>query len=71
KGNKSLYFYYEKGTDNWKGYEVDYLPKFKVEEVSNVVNAEIAFALPPANFAQKANESMRNYANRLMGAGKK
>ena len=71
KGNKSLYFYYEKGTENWKGYEVGYLPKFKVEEVSNVVNAEVAFALPPANFVQKANESMRNYANRLMGAGKK
>ena len=26
----------------------------------------VAFALPPAGFAKKANEQMRNYANRLM-----
>ena len=71
KGSNSLYFYYEKGTANWKGYEVNYLPAFKVEEVSNVVNAETAFALPPADYKQKANEGMRNYANRLMGGGKK
>ena len=71
KGSNELYFYYEKGTANWKGYKVSYLPIFNVEEVSNVVNAEVAFALPPADFAQRANESMRNYANRLMGAGKK
>ncbi|MBQ9763718.1 MAG: hypothetical protein IJV92_05130 [Phascolarctobacterium sp.] len=71
KGSNSLYFYYEKDTANWKGYKVSYLPMFHVEEVSNVVNAEAAFALPPADFKQKANEGMRNYANRLMGGGKK
>lgn len=71
KGSNSLHFYYEKDTANWKGYKVSYLPMFKVEEVSNVVNAETAFALPPADFKQKANEGMRNFANRLMGAGKK
>ena len=71
KGSNSLYFYYEKDTANWKGYKVSYLPIFKVEEVSNVVNVEAAFALPPADFKQKANEGMRNYANRLMGGGKK
>ena len=71
KGSNSLYFYYEKGTTNWKGYEVSYLPMFKVDEVSNVVDAETAFALPPADFKQKPNEGMRNFANRLMGGGRK
>lgn len=71
KGSNSLYFYYEKGTANWKGYEVSYLPMFQVEELSNNVNVEAAFALPPADFKQKPNEGMRNFANRLMGGGKK
>ena len=71
KGSNELYFYYEKGTANWKGYKVSYLPIFNVEEVSNVVDAEAAFALPPADFKQKPNEGMRNFANRLMGGGKK
>lgn len=71
KGNNALYFYYEKGTANWKGYEVSYLPMFTVDEISNVVNVEAAFALPPADFKQKPNEGMRNFANRLMGGGKK
>lgn len=71
KGSNHLYFYYEKDTANWKGYEVSYLPMFKVEKVSNVVDTEAAFALPPADYKQKANEGMRNFANRLMGGGKK
>lgn len=71
KGSNSLYFYYEKDTANWKGYKVSYLPIFNVEEISNVVDVEAAFALPPADFKQKPNEGMRNFANRLMGAGKK
>ena len=66
KGSNSLYFYFEKGTDIWKGYEVSYLPKFQVVEVSNVVNADVAFALPPADFKQVADPAMRNFANRLM-----
>ncbi len=66
KGNNELYFYYEKDTDNWKGYEVSYLPMFNVIEVSQTVDTETAFALPPADFKQVADQSMRNYANRLM-----
>lgn len=66
KGNNSLFFYYEKGTENWKGYEVSYLPMFNVVEVSKVVDEATAFALPPADFKQVADPAMRNFANRLM-----
>lgn len=66
KGTNDLKFYYEKDTANWKGYEVNYLPLFKVVEVSNTVDEAAAFALPPADFKAVANPSMRGYANRLM-----
>lgn len=66
KGTNSLNFYYEKDTDNWKGYEVSYLPVFKVLEVSNTVDEATAFALPPADFKAVANPSMRAYADRLL-----
>lgn len=65
KGESNLKFYYEKDTENWKGYEASYLPMFHVVEVSNVVD-EAAFALPPADFKQVADPAMRNYANRLL-----
>ncbi len=66
KGSNALYFYFEPGTENWKGYEVSYLPRFEVVEVTNTVDAEAAFALPPADFKQKPNENMRAFANKLM-----
>ena len=66
KGTNSLNFYFEKDTANWKGYEVNYLPIFKVVEVSNTVDEATAFALPPADFKAVANPSMRAYANRLL-----
>lgn len=66
KGNNSLNFYYAKDTDDWKGYEVSYLPIFKVLEVSNTVDEAAAFALPPADFKAVANPSMRAYAERLL-----
>lgn len=66
KGTNSLNFYFEKDTANWKGYEVSYLPIFKVLEVSNTVDEATAFALPPADFKAVANPSMRAYANRLL-----
>lgn len=66
KGTNSLNFYFEKDTVNWKGYEVNYLPIFKVVEVSNTVDEATAFALPPADFKAVANPSMRAYANRLL-----
>lgn len=66
KGTNTLSFYYEKDTANWKGYEVSYLPMFNVVEVSDKVDTEAAFALPPADFKQVADPAMRNYANRLM-----
>ena len=65
KGNNTLSFYFEKGTDTWVGYETAYLPMFKVVEVSNVVD-EAVFNLPPAEYKQVADPAMRNFANRLM-----
>lgn len=66
QGERVMFFYFVKGTADWKGYEVNTLPRFTVVEMSETVDAETAFALPPAGFTKKANEQMRNYANRLM-----
>lgn len=66
KGISTLSFYYEKDTENWKGYKVSYMPSFEVVEVSAVVDTASAFALPPADFKQVADPAMRNYANRLL-----
>lgn len=71
KGISTLSFYYEKDTANWKGYKVSYMPPFEVVEVSNTVDAAMAFALPPADFKQVADPAMRNYANRLLERGSK
>ena len=65
KGNNTLSFFYEKDTENWVGYQTAYLPFFKVEEVSNVVD-DAVFALPPADFKQVADPAMRSYAQRLL-----
>lgn len=67
KGDNELYFYFEKGTDKWTAYEVSYLPIFTVAECSDQVNADTAFALPPEDFKQVPNQTMRNFANKIMG----
>lgn len=66
KGNNELLFYFAPGTDTWVAYEVSYLPVFDVVEYGSQVNAETAFALPPADFKQAPNQMMRNFANKLM-----
>lgn len=66
QGERVMFFYFAKGTADWKGYEVNTLPRFNVVEMSQTVDAATAFALPPSDFTHKANEQMRNYANRLM-----
>lgn len=66
QGERVMFFYFAKGTADWKGYEVNTLPRFNVVEMSQTVDAEKAFALPPADFTRKANEQMRNYAAGLM-----
>lgn len=66
QGERVMFFYFAKGTAEWKGYEVNTLPRFTVVEMSETVDAETAFALPPSGFTKKANDQMRNYANRLM-----
>ncbi len=63
KGDGALYFYFEKDTDNWKGYKERTLPMFSVVEYGNTVDADKAFALPPADFKQEANQNMRDFAN--------
>ncbi|MCD7974426.1 MAG: hypothetical protein LUF25_01250 [Phascolarctobacterium sp.] len=63
KGEGTLYFYFEKDTDIWKGYKERTLPMFTVVECSNEVDADNAFALPPADFKQVANQNMRDFAN--------
>ncbi len=67
KNDSSLYFYFDKDTENWEGYQVSDLSLFKVVEVSNVVDSEKAFALPPADYKQVADKNMREYAARLLG----
>lgn len=71
KGIGTLSFYYEKDTENWKGYKVSYMPPFEVVEVSSVVDEASAFALPPADFKQVADPAMRSFANRLLERGAK
>lgn len=67
KGSNELFFYYEKDTDKWTAYEVSYLPIFNVVEYSEQVDATAAFALPPDDFKQVPNQTMRNFANKIMG----
>ena len=65
KGNNTLTFYYEKGTEKWLGYQTAYLPFVKVEEVSNVAD-ESYFALPSAEYKQVADPAMRARAQSIM-----
>lgn len=70
RNNSTLYFYFEKDTDKFVGYKVSHLPMFQVVEVSEAVDEAKVFELPPADFKQVADETMRNYANRLMAKRK-
>lgn len=66
KGANTLSFYYAKDSEEWKGYEVSYLPRFDVVEISGEVDEATAFAMPPEDFKQVPDQTMRNYANKLM-----
>lgn len=61
----ALYYFYEKDTNNWKGYGRNVNDMFNVIELSEVVDTEKAFATPPADFTRVPNAQMRNYSNRL------
>lgn len=66
RGEDALVFFFERDTDIWKGYRISYLPYYRVVEVSEEVDLETAFALPPEDFTQKADSEMRSYGGRLM-----
>ena len=70
KTDKEIYFYFEKDTDTFKGYEISSSARFNVTELSTEVNVENAFSLPPKNFRRQANEAMRAYATKLVGNNK-
>lgn len=65
-GALALYFYYAKDGDAWQGMQEKYMPMTEIAELSQEVDANAAFALPPADFARVPNERMRSYASRLM-----
>jgi len=68
KSDKEIYFYFDKDTDKFRGYEISGNPRFNVMEFNDQVNVERAFALPPEDYRRQANESMRAYATKLVGA---
>ena len=67
KADKEIYFYFTKGTDNFKAYAISGTPRYNIMELSNQVDETRAFALPPENFKRQANEAMRSYAAKLVG----
>lgn len=66
KADKEIYFYFDKDTDTFKGYEISGNPRYNVVELSDQVNTDRAFALPPEDYRRQANEAMRAYATKLV-----
>lgn len=66
KADKEMYFYFEKDTDVLKGYEISSNPRYNIVELSEEVDVEKAFALPPEDFRRQANEAMRAFATKLV-----
>lgn len=66
KADKEMYFYFEKDTDQLKGYEISSNPRYNIVELNENVNVEKAFALPPEDFRRQANEAMRAFATKLV-----
>lgn len=61
----SLYYFFDKDTDVWRGYGRSAADMFKVVEVSDVVDTETAFATPPEDYTRVPNAQMRNYSNKI------
>lgn len=57
---------FEKDSDKWVGIKRRGWPIQKAIEVSEEVDPEVAFALPPADYKHVPDQLMRNYANRTV-----
>ncbi len=68
KADKEIYFYFTKGTDQFRAYTITGTPRYNILEISDQIDMEKAFALPPEDFKRQANEAMRSYAAKLVGA---
>lgn len=65
-GGVRLMVMFEKDSDKWVGIKRKGWPVQKAIEISEEVNPEVAFALPPADYKQAPDQLMRNYANRAV-----
>ena len=62
---------FKKDTDEWVGIKRRGFPMQKAIAVSQEVDVEAAFALPPADYKHVPDNLMRNYANRTVLMRKK
>lgn len=62
-GGVKLMVLFEKDTDNFVGIKRRGWPMQKAVEISEDVDPEVAFALPPADYKHVPDQLMRNYAN--------
>lgn len=65
-GGVRLMVMFEKDSEKWVGIKRKGWPIQKAIEVSDVVDPELAFALPPEDYKQAPDQLMRNYANRTV-----
>lgn len=65
-GGVKLMIMFEKDSDKWVGVKRKGWPVQKAIEVSDQVDPEVAFALPPADYTHAPDQLMRNYANRTV-----
>lgn len=61
-----LMILFEKDTDKFVGIKRRGWPMQKAIEISEEVNPEVAFALPPADYKHAPDQLMRGYANRTV-----
>ncbi len=65
-GGVRIMLLFKKDTDEWVGIKRRGWPMQKAIEISDVVDPEVAFALPPADYKHAPDQLMRNYANRTV-----
>lgn len=65
-GGVTIKVLFEKDTENWIGVKRRGLPIYKAIEVSEEVDPEVAFAMPPSDYKYAPDPLMRNYANRTV-----
>lgn len=70
-GGVRMMVMFEKDSEKWVGIKRKGWPIQKAIEVSEDVDPEVAFALPPADYKQAPDQLMRAYANRTVLMRKK